>query len=201
MAAARIRVLVADDHPLFREGVERAVRARPELELVGLAADGREALAAVRALKPDVALLDLRLPGLDGLRVLHALVRDELPTRVVFLSAMGDPEVVERALAAGAAGYFAKEAEREAILDGVAAAARGAMPRAPAQVDGPGRLTAREREVLNLIADGLSAPQIAARLIVAVPTVKSHQARLYEKLGVSDRAAAVAQGMRRGLLE
>jgi two-component system nitrate/nitrite response regulator NarL len=198
---ARTRVLVADDHPLFREGVERAVRARPDLELVGLAADGREALAAIRALEPDVALLDLRLPGLDGLRVLHALARDEVPTRVVFLSATADAGVVSRALQAGAAGYFAKEAERDAILDGVAAAARRAPAPAPAADDGRALLTARERQVLELMADGLSAPQIAARLVVAVPTVKSHQARLYEKLGVSDRAAAVAQGMRRGLLE
>jgi two-component system nitrate/nitrite response regulator NarL len=198
---ARVRVLVADDHPLFREGVERAVRARPDLELVAAAGDGREALDAIRAMAPDVALLDLRLPGLDGLKVLHALIRDGLSTRVVFLSAAGDPATVEAALAAGAAGYFAKETEREVILDGVAAAARGAAPRRPRQTTEPPPLTARERDILRLIADGLSAPQIAARLIVAVPTVKSHQARLYGKLGVSDRAAAVAQGMRRGLLE
>jgi two-component system nitrate/nitrite response regulator NarL len=198
---ARVRVLVADDHPLFREGVERAIRARPDLELVATAADGRAALDAIRGLRPDVALLDLRLPGLDGLRVLHALTRDGLPTRVVFLSAAADAATVETALTAGAAGYFAKEAEREAILDGVAAAARGAKPRRPRHATERHPLTAREREVLRLIADGLSAPQIAARLIVAVPTVKSHQARLYEKLGVSERAAAVAQGMRRGLLE
>ncbi len=198
---ARVRVLVADDHPLFREGVERAVRARPDLELIGSAADGRAALDAIRRLEPDVALLDLRLPGLDGLRVLRAVNRDALPTRVVVLSAAGDPATVETALSAGAAAYFAKEADREAILDGVAAAARGAAPRRPEPPPEPEPLTAREREVLILIADGLSAPQIAARLIVAVPTVKSHQARLYEKLGVSERAAAVAQGMRRGLLE
>ena len=212
--AGRVRVVVADDHPLFRDGIERAVRERPELDLVAVAGDGRDALGVIRALAPDVAVLDLRLPGLSGLHVLHALTRDAVATRVLFLSATGDAEVVYRAVQAGAAGYFRKEASREAILDGIAAVARGHTAVEPALQDGlidqirlrGGEeerpvLTAREREVLALMADGLSGPQIAERLIVALPTVKSYQARLYEKLGVSDRAAAVAQGMRRRFLE
>jgi two-component system, NarL family, nitrate/nitrite response regulator NarL len=210
----RVRVVVADDHPLFRDGIERAVRERPELDLVAVAADGRDALAVIRALAPDVAVLDLRLPGLSGLHVLHALTRDAVATRVLLLSATGDAEVVYRAVQAGAAGYFRKEASREAILDGIAAVARGRTAVEPVLQDGlieqirlrGGEqerpvLTTREREVLALMADGLSGPQIAERLIVALPTVKSYQARLYEKLGVSDRAAAVAQGMRRRFLE
>jgi two-component system, NarL family, nitrate/nitrite response regulator NarL len=210
----RVSVVVADDHPLFRDGIERAVRERPDLELIATAADGREALARIRELAPEVAVLDLRLPGLDGLQVLNALTRDALATRVVFLSATGDAEVVYRAVQAGAAGYFRKEADRAAILDGIAAAARGDTAIEPTlqrvlidqiRVHGRGEdrpvLSTREREVLTLMAEGLSAPQIAERLILALPTVKSHQARLYEKLGVSDRAAAVAQAMRRGLLE
>jgi two-component system nitrate/nitrite response regulator NarL len=214
MRPARVSVVVADDHPLFREGIERAVRARPELELVGAAADGREALRRIRELKPRVAVLDLRLPGLDGLQVLNALTRDGVPTRVLFLSASGDPEVVYSAVQAGAAGYFRKEAEREAILNAISAAAAGRTAIEPElqagvfdqiRLHGTGEdrpiLTAREREVLTLMADGLSGPQIAERLIVALPTVKTHQARLYEKLGVSERAAAVAEAMRRGLLE
>jgi two-component system nitrate/nitrite response regulator NarL len=210
----RVSVVVADDHPLFRDGIERAVRERPDLELIATAADGREALARIRELAPEVAVLDLRLPGLDGLQVLNALTRDALATRVVFLSATGDAEVVYRAVQAGAAGYFRKEADRAAILDGIAAAARGDTAIEPTlqrvlidqiRVHGRGEdrpvLSTREREVLTLMAEGLSAPQIAERLILALPTVKSHQARLYEKLGVSDRAAAVAHAMRRGLLE
>jgi two-component system nitrate/nitrite response regulator NarL len=210
----RVTVLVADDHPLFREGIERAVRERPDLELVASAADGREALARIRELVPHVAVLDLRLPALDGVRVLEALGRDRVPTRVVLLSALSDPELVYRAVQAGAAGYLRKEADREAILDAIAAAARGRTVIDPelqaglfeqirlrAREEERPVLTPRERQVLTLIADGLSAPQIAARLIVALPTVKTHQARLYEKLGVSDRAAAVAEAMRRGLLE
>src|SRR4051812_16063368 len=125
MPPARVSVLVADDHPLFRDGIERAVRERPELELVGAAADGREALARIRELQPQVAVLDIRLPELDGLQVLNALVRDGVPTRVLFLSAAGDAEIVYRAIQAGAAGYFRKEADREAILNGIGAVAGG----------------------------------------------------------------------------
>jgi two-component system nitrate/nitrite response regulator NarL len=214
MPPARVSVVVADDHPLFREAIERAVRERPELELVGSAADGRAALAQIRALTPRVAVLDLRLPALDGLQILNAVTRDEIPTRVIFLSATGDPEVVFRAVQGGAAGYFSKEADRAAILDAITAVARGRTVIDPAlhdgvfdqvRIRGTGTdrpiLTAREREVLALMAQGLSGPQIAEQLIVALPTVKTHQARLYEKLGVSERAAAVAEAMRRGLLE
>ncbi len=214
MAAERITVTIADDHPLYREAVERAVRERPELELVAAASEGGGALAAIPEHAPDVALLDLRLPGLDGLLILNAVTRDGLPTRVIFLSASADPEVVYRAIEAGAAGYFLKEADRETIMLAVTAAARGstAIDAAlqPGVLDqirlrGTGDerpiLTPREREILVLMADGLSGPQIAGRLIVALPTVKTHQARLYEKLGVSERAAAVAEAMRRGLLE
>jgi two-component system nitrate/nitrite response regulator NarL len=214
MPPARVRIVVADDHPLFREGIERAVRERPDLELVASAADGREALDRIRELEPAVAVLDLRLPDLDGLQVLNAVTRDALPTRVLFLSASSDAELVYRAVQGGAAGYFRKEADRQAILDAIAAVARGSTVIDPAlqagvfdqiRMRGTGDdrpiLTAREREVLALMAEGLSGPQIAERLIVAVPTVKTHQARLYEKLGVSERAAAVAEAMRRGLLE
>jgi two-component system nitrate/nitrite response regulator NarL len=214
MPPARVSVVVADDHPLFREGIERAVRERPDLELVGAASNGREALERIRELAPLVAVLDVRLPELDGLQVLNAVMRDGLPTRVVFLSASGEPELVYRAVQAGAAGYFRKEADRDAILNGIAAVAAGRSAIEPdlqsgvfdqIRLRGSGDerpiLTVREREVLTLMAEGLSGPQIAEQLIVALPTVKTHQTRLYEKLGVSERAAAVAEAMRRGLLE
>jgi two-component system nitrate/nitrite response regulator NarL len=214
MAPRRVTVVVADDHPLFLEGVERAVRQRPELELLGAVGHGRDALAAIRELAPDVAVLDLRLPGLDGLQILNAATRDQLRTRLLLLSASGDPEIVYRAVQGGAGGYFLKEADREAILDAVTAVARGGTAIDPVlqvgvfeqiRLRGTGEerpiLTAREREVLTLMARGMSGPQIAERLIVALTTVKTHQARLYEKLGVAERAAAVAEAMRRGLLE
>ncbi len=212
-ARSRVRVVVADDHPLFREAVVRAVRDRPDLELVGAAADGREALGMIREERPDVAVLDLKMPGLDGLKVLNALRREELPTRVVLLSAFLDGAMAFEAMAGGAAAFLSKDAERGRITDTVAAVSRGETVLAPELQAGlaeeirlrsggtqPG-LSAREREILGHIAEGRSAPEIARRLFLSPATVKSHLGALYEKLGVSDRAAAVAEAMRRGLLE
>ncbi len=210
---ARIRVYLADDHPIFLRGIVQEVKLRPELELVGQAADGRDALADLRSLEPDVAVIDMRIPGLSGLEVLSAARRDQLRTRIVFLSAHLDSDLVYRAIASGACGYLSKEADRDEILDAVAAASRGRVVIAPeAQTGLAGEirrrevverpvLTTREREVLVLTADGLTAPEIAARLQLGAATVRSHLQNVYEKLGVSDRAAAVARAMRAGLLE
>jgi len=120
----RLRVYVADDHPVFRDGVALALKHRHEFDVVGQADDGRTALEDIRRLRPDVALLDVRMPGLDGHRVLHAVVRERLPTRVVLLSAVAGPHEANAALRAGAVGYLSKEATREEICDAVAAAGR-----------------------------------------------------------------------------
>jgi two-component system nitrate/nitrite response regulator NarL len=214
MGERRTTVLVADDHPLFREGIARAVRERPDLELIGEAGDGTAALARIREATPAVAVVDLRLPGLDGIAIANAVTRDRLLTRVLLLSAFTEPRLVYEAMAAGAAGYFSKDADREQILDAIAAVARGESRVDPALQSGlfgelrrhasddqRPLLTARESEIVRLMAEGLSAPAIGRRLYLAATTVKSHQAHIYEKLGVSDRAAAVAEAMRRGLLE
>lgn len=206
-------VYVADDHPIFREGLVRAIGQRPDLRLVGEGEDGRAALDDILRLRPDVALLDVRMPGLDGLAVLNALRRDGVDTAVVLLSAALGPSAVYGAVAAGAAAVLTKEADRDEICDAVAAAGRGET-RLAAEVQahlvteirrqGAAQrptLTDREQEVLRLIADGLSAPAIAARLHLSTATVKSHLGTLYDKLSVSDRAAAVATAMRTGLLE
>jgi two-component system nitrate/nitrite response regulator NarL len=211
--ASRVSVLVAEDHPLFREAVVRAVRERPELELVAEAADGREALEEIRRLRPQVAVLDWKMPGLDGLQVLRAVDRDGLPTRVVLLSAFLDGALAYQAVAAGAAAYLSKDADRRRIQDTVLAVSRGEVVLAPevqagiaaeirrrGRTEGPA-LSEREREVLGHIAEGRSAPEIARRLFLSPATVKGHLQSLYEKLGVNDRAAAVAEAMRRGLLE
>jgi two-component system nitrate/nitrite response regulator NarL len=210
-AVPRVRVFIADDHPVFREGLVRAVAARAEMELAGEAVDGRAALDAIQAGLPEVALVDLRLPILDGIAVVRAVVRDGLATRVVILSAYDDAELVWAALEAGAAGYLTKDAKREEITDGVLAAARGETVLAPSLAGalagevrrraGTPVLTSREREALDGLARGLSAPAIARELVLSTATVKTHLQHLYEKLGVSDRAAAVAEAMRRGLLE
>jgi two-component system nitrate/nitrite response regulator NarL len=211
--AARVRVLIAEEHPLYREGVVRAVRERPELELVAEASDGRRALELIQELRPDVAVLDVKMPELDGLQVAGAIDRDSLPTRVLMLSAFLDRQIVFQAVAAGAAGYLSKDAERREITDAILAVHRGNTVLAPevqagvaAEVRSRWRrdipsLSARERQVLEMIAEGMSAPEIGRQLFLSPATVKSHLQGLYEKLGVSDRAAAVAEAMRRGLLE
>ncbi len=210
---ARVRVLVADDHPLFREAIVGAVKERPEFELVAEAGDGREALDTIRELLPDVAVLDVKMPQLDGLQVLSAVRREGLATRVMLLSAYLDGTIAFEAVAGGAAAFLTKDADRGTLLDAVAAVGRGETVLAPeiqaglaeeirmrAPKDRPG-LSPRELEILRHIADGRSAPEIGKLIHLSPATVKGHLHSLYEKLGVSDRAAAVAEAMRRGLLE
>jgi two-component system, NarL family, nitrate/nitrite response regulator NarL len=210
---ARVRVLLADDHPIYREGLARVIKLRPELELVGEASDGAQALEMTEAIRPDVAVLDVAMPHLDGLAVLNAIERDHLQTRVLFLSALVDSEVVYKAIATGAGGYLSKEADRDAICDALVSIAHGRTVigseiqgvlaghiRRHGERERP-QLTAREREVLQLMAEGRSAPEMAEQLFLSPATVRTHIQTLYEKLEVSDRAAAVATAMRIGLLE
>jgi len=210
----RVTVLVADDHPIYREGIVRAIKDRPELELVGEAGDGRQALDQVRRLGPEVAVLDIRMPGLDGTQVLAAMRREGLPTEVLFLSAFMEPELAYKTVAAGAKGYLSKESSRQDVCDAISTISRGgtafaaeAQAGLAAQIQerersgGPPKLTDREQEVLELVAQGYSAPDIGKHIHLSTTTVKSHLHSLYEKLGVSDRAAAVAEAMRRGLLD
>lgn len=214
MDAGPVTVLIADDHPLFREAIARVIDARPDLELVAQEADGRSALDRIRALQPAVAVIDVRMPRLDGSEVLATVREEDLPTNVVFLSAFLDPETVYDAVAAGAKAYLSKEADGAEIVAAIMAAARGetilspevqtglaAQIRAREERDARPRLSEREHEVLSLIAEGLSAPEIGERIHLSTATVKTHLQHLYEKLGVSERAAAVAEGMRRGLVE
>lgn len=208
-----MRVVVGDDHPLFREGVVRALTGSGQIEVVAEAEDGAGALALIREHLPDVALVDYRMPELDGTQVAAAVRRDELPTRVLLLSAHDDAAIVYHALEEGAAGFLSKESTRAELVSAVLDCARGrdvvtaslttglaGEIRKRAQPAGPS-LSAREREVLRMIAAGLTVPTIAKQLFLAPSTVKTHVQRLYEKLGVGDRAAAVAEAMRRGLLE
>ncbi|MFE1226358.1 response regulator [Streptomyces sp. NPDC058759] len=210
---ARVRVVVVDDHPIYREGIARGLALSGQIEVVAEAATGREALTAIRAEKPAVAVVDYRLPDLDGIAVVHAVHRDDLPTRVIILSATTESSVVFRAIQEGAAGYLAKESRRADIVDAVMKVAKGltvvppeltgdlaAEIRMRAARDTP-VLTERERQVLHAFARGLSIPETARELVLGASTVKTHAQKLYEKLEVSDRAAAVAEAMRRGLLE
>jgi two-component system, NarL family, nitrate/nitrite response regulator NarL len=209
----RIRVLAAQKHPLYRDAVSRAIKHRPDLELVAQASDGREALRAIGADEPDVALIDDALEGLSGEQVLNAVGRDGLRTRVVMIAAEPDPENVYEAIARGACGYLTKDADAQELCDAIAAVSRGTTVLAPQLQGGIAGeirlravherpfLTDREREVLKLVAEGLTAPQIGRRIHLSTATVKTHLSHLYEKLGVAERAAAVAAAMRRGLVE
>ena len=210
---SKVTALIVDDHAFFRDGLSRGLARSGQVEVVAEVGDGREALEAIRREHPDVAVVDYQMPDMDGIALVHAVVREQLATRVLLLSAFTDSAVVFRALEEGAAGYLSKDADRQAIVDAVLGVARGetVVPaalaaglageiRLRAQSQAPA-LSARERQVLQAFSRGLSIPQTAAELYIEPSTVKTHTQRLYEKLGVSDRAAAVAEAMRRGLLE
>jgi two-component system nitrate/nitrite response regulator NarL len=212
-ASNRVRVLVADGHPLYREAITRAIKERPELELVGQAGDGREALEAIGSVEPDVAVVDRGLGGLTGEQLLNAVGRDGLRTRVLLIAAEPEPPVVYAAIANGAAGYLTNGADARELCDAITAVARGHTVLAAelhTGIAGEIRLRAiherpflsdRESEILKLVADGVTAPRIGRALHLSPATVKTHLHHIYEKLDVSERAAAVAEAMRRGLLE
>ena len=206
-----ITVLIADDHPLFLAALAETVAGSERLEIVATATDGQEALDLIRSHRPDVALLDMRMPRLDGREVVRRVRQAELSTRVLFVSEYHGGELVLQALTAGGAGYLSKAASAEQIRAAIVKVAEGEAV-LPSDIgtdlastlrdrgDTGTRLTARELSVLELIAEGESANVIAQRLHLAVPTVKTHIQNLYAKLGVNDRGAAVAESMRRGLL-
>lgn len=206
-------VLVADEQPLFRDAVARTVRQRADLQLVGEHADGRSALVAIRELSPAVAVLEADLPELTGTAVARAALRDGLPTGVVLLAATMPAEAVYEALGAGVRGYLSKAASAAEVCDAIVRVARGGTVIAPAAQGGVALgirlrakgadppLTPRERQILERISAGRTAPEIGRELHLATATVKTHMLHLYEKLEVSERAAAVAEGMRRGLIE
>jgi two-component system nitrate/nitrite response regulator NarL len=208
----KVSVVVGDDHPLFREGVVRALALSGSVNVVGEADDGTQALELIKEHRPDVALLDFRMPGMDGAQVAAAVRSNELPTRVLLLSAHDESAIVYQALQQGAAGFLLKDSTRTEIVKAVLDCASGRDVVAPSLAGGLAAqirqraeptapvLSAREREVLDAISRGQSIPAIAAELFVAPSTIKTHVQRLYEKLGVSDRAAAVAEAMRQGLL-
>jgi two-component system, NarL family, nitrate/nitrite response regulator NarL len=211
--AALITVVVGDDHPVYREGVVRALKESARIVVVAEATDGRASLDAIRKHKPAVALIDYKMPELDGLDVVNAVTRDGLPTHIILLSAFDEAALVYKSLAAGAAGFLSKESDRDEIVTAVVQCAKGAGYVPTSLASGLANevrqrtrgdsalLSPRELETIQMIAEGLSVPQIAARLHLAPTTVRTHVQNLYEKLGVSERGAAVAEAMRRRLLE
>jgi DNA-binding NarL/FixJ family response regulator len=213
----KIRVLVADDQTLVRTGFRVILEAEGDIEVVAEAADGAEAIRQARLVSPDVVLMDIRMPEIDGLAATEEILRQDDPPTIVVLTTFDQNEYVYRALRAGAAGFLLKDAPSSRLIAAVRAAATGdsliepsitrrmverfAAPPAPAPTGLPRELavlTERELDVLRLIARGLSNAEIAAELVVAETTVKTHVARILTKLGVRDRVQAVVVAYRTG---
>ena len=213
MSGRRLTILIADDHPVYRQGLERAITERPDLDLVGSTADGRQALERIHELEPDVAVVDVRMPGLDGLKIVSAVQRDGLRTRVMLLTGYEDSGAAYKALAEGAAGYVSKASDHTELCDSIVAAGRGETVIAPQFAAGIATeiqlretserpaLTARESEVLRLLAEGRTSARIGEELHLSEATVKTHLLKIFEKLGVADRTSAVTTAMERGLIE
>lgn len=200
-SSAMIRVLLVDDHAIVRAGIERLLVATGEFEVVGFAADGEAAIARARELEPEVVVMDLSMPVLDGVAATRAIVAEHPATQVIVLTSFVDRERVADAIDAGAAGYVLKDAEPEELVRAVQAVVRGGMPIDPrvtksllerdaspggASVD----LTDREREVLAAVAEGLPNKLVARRLGISEKTVKAHLTRVFERIGVTDRTQA-----------
>jgi len=204
-----ITVLLVDDHPVVRAGVRGLLSGEPDITVVGEAASGTEAVTAARALRPSVVLMDLRLPGLDGVGATAQVLAALPATRVVVLTTYETDADILRAVEAGAAGYLLKDASRLDLVAAVRAAARGETVLSPSvatrllhRVRHPRAesLSAREVEVLRLVARGSSNGEIARALHISEATVKTHLLRTFAKLGVNDRTAAVTTAMAAGLL-
>ena len=209
-----IRVLVADDHLIIRQGLRLILETEPDFEMVGEAADGAEALRQCAEFKPDVVLMDLRMPGMDGLTAIEKLRSVQPEVAVVILTTFNEDALMMRGLRAGAKGYLLKDTDRETLFDTIRAANRGETLLKPeilarvlsASNEGSvstatgGELTERELEVLRGVAQGERSKEIALRLGITERTVKAHLASIYNRLGVDSRAAAIAVAAQKGLL-
>jgi DNA-binding NarL/FixJ family response regulator len=203
-----IRVMVADDHPIVRGGIVALLAAAGDLEVVAEASDGVEAVRLAAEHRPDVILMDLRMPGLNGDEATARILAADPSTRIVILTTYESDASILTAIEAGASGYLLKAAPQEEILAGVRSVARGEVALAPSiaamlvqRVAKPTiSLSPRETEVLALVAQGSSNPQIARALFLSEATVKTHLLHVFEKLGVSDRTRAVTRAMELGIL-
>jgi len=212
-----IRLLIADDHLIVRQGLRLILETEDGFELVGEATDGTEAVKLAGELHPDVILMDLRMPGMDGLTAIEQLAETQPEIAIVILTTFNEDDLMVRGLRAGAKGFLLKDTDRETLFDSIRAAARGetllkpdVMSRLLAQTQAPSGaksqpnnidLTEREMEVLQAAAHGKTSKEIAFALGISERTVKAHLASVYQKLGVDSRAAAIAAAAGRGWLE
>jgi len=214
-ATRAARVVIADDQTLFRTGLARLLDEDPRVEVVGQAADGAEVVARVSSLRPDVILMDLKMPNLDGVEATRRIVAEHPEVKVLILSTFDADSYVLQALRAGASGYVLKDSQPDAIVSSILAVLSGERVMANAVAnrvldlltgtatpkefyDG---LTAREVEILKLLATGLANKQIARRLAISEKTVRNHVSHMYEKLHIYDRSQAVLYAVRKGLVE
>ncbi|WP_171904184.1 response regulator [Streptomyces abyssalis] len=205
----KIRIIVVDDHTVMRAGVVALLASEPTIEIVGEAENGVAALELVDRHTPDVALIDLRMPVLDGVETTTRIAATHPRTRVLILTTYDTDAEIERGVEAGAIGYLLKDTSRDQLVDAIHAASRGETVLAPrvaeklvARMRQPAHvpLTARESDVLSAVADGLTNAEIGTRLVIAEATVKTHLLRLFAKLDVNDRTHAVVVALERGLL-
>lgn len=204
-----IRLLIVDDHPVVRDGLRGMFSGDPNCEVVGEAADGAQALDLTERLYPDVILMDLHMPGMDGVTAIRELAKRKSPPRILVLTTYDQDSYVLPAIEAGATGYLLKDAPRDELMRAVRAVAEGktvlsssVAGKLVSQVRSPQRegLSQREMEILRLVALGTTNREIARKLFISEATVKTHLLHIYEKLGVPDRAAAVSTAYQRGLL-
>ncbi|THG30976.1 response regulator [Naasia lichenicola] len=207
-----IRALVVDDHPIVRGGIVALLSCDPEIEVVGEAADGLSAVRLAAELSPDIVLMDLQMPGLDGAAATERILSADPGIRVLVLTTYESDDQILDAIGAGASGYLLKAAPRDEILAGVHSVVAGDTALSPSiaktlvgqvrrrSAEPEASLTAREREVLALVAAGNSNPQIGAALFIGEATVKTHLLHVFEKLGVSDRTRAVTKALELGIL-
>ena len=205
----KIRLLIVDDHPVVRDGLRGMLESQLDFEVAGEAGDGSEAVRQVQSLKPDIVLMDLRMPVMDGVTALGEIKANDPEVQVLVLTTYDSDADILPAIEAGAVGYLLKDSSREELYEGIRAAARGETVLAPAvaarlvgrmRAPAEEQLSSREVEVLQLVAEGESNSEIANHLHISQATVKSHLVNIFGKLGVSDRTAAVTVALRRGIL-
>ena len=209
MTEQRIRILVCDDHPVVRSGLRGMIQSQPDLEVIAEASEGAQAVALAASLQPDIVLMDLRMPGMDGVTATEAIKSMHPSIHVLILTTYDTDADILRALEKGATGFLLKDEREDRLFDAIREAAGGRSPLAPGVAsrlverlrgDADSHVSEREIEILMLVAQGQSNREIARELHISDSTVKAHMLHIFDKLGVTDRTAAVTTALRQGII-